>query len=154
MFEEPFIEQRDEQPYVALSTSITMQGFGVIAPMFAELFAWLGERGVTPVGPPFVRYLVIDMENLLDIEVAIPVAVLPETDGPVLTGTLPGGSYVTLNYGEDGIGANAHLQQWARDRGLRWKNGLRDGRELWGGRIEISTEDGSESTAAYLIEGE
>jgi effector-binding domain-containing protein len=154
MFEEPSIEQRDEQPYVALSTSITMQGYGVIGPMFGELFAWLGERGIAPAGPPFIRYLVIDMENLLDIEVAIPVAVLPPTDDRVGTGTLPAGSYVTLTYSEDGIEANAHLQQWARDRGLRWKNSLRDGQELWGGRIEISTEDGSESTAAYLIEDE
>jgi effector-binding domain-containing protein len=154
MFDEPFIEQRDEQPYVALSTSITMQGFGVIGPMFAELFDWLAERGITPAGPPFIRYLVIDMENLLDIEVAIPVAVVPSIDGRVVAGTLPGGSYVTLNYSEDGIEANAHLQRWARDRGLRWKNSLRDGRELWGGRIEISTEDGGDSTAAYLIEDE
>jgi effector-binding domain-containing protein len=152
MFGEPSIEQREEQPYVALSTSITMQGYGVIGPMFGELFAWLGERGIAPAGSPFIRYLVIDMENLLDIEVAIPVAVLPPTHERVVTGTLPAGSYVTLTYVEDGIEANAHLQQWASDRGLRWKNTLRDGRELWGGRIEISTEDGSESTAAYLIE--
>jgi effector-binding domain-containing protein len=152
MFEEPTIEQRTEQPYVALSASITMQGYNVIGPMFAELFGWLGERGITPAGSPFVRYLVIDMENLLDIEVAVPVATAIETDGRVVSGTLPGGSYVTLTYSEDGIEANAHLQQWAKDRGLHWKNSLRDGRELWGGRIEISTEDGGESTAAYLIE--
>jgi effector-binding domain-containing protein len=152
MFDEPTIEQRTEQPYVALAASITMQGYDVIGPMFAELFGWLAERGITPAGPPFIRYLVIDMENLLDIEVAIPVSTPPETDGRVVSGTLPGGSYVTLTYTEDGIAANAHLQQWASDRGLRWKNGLRDGRELWGGRIEISTEDGGESTAAYLVE--
>jgi hypothetical protein len=124
----------------------------VIGPMFADLFALLGDRGISPAGPPFIRYLMIDMENLLDIEVAIPVAAPPPSDERVVSGTLPGGSYVTLNYTEDGIEANAHLQKWARDRGLRWKNTLRDGRELWGGRIEISTEDGSETTAAYLIE--
>jgi effector-binding domain-containing protein len=154
MFDEPTIEQRVEQPYVALSTSITMQGYGVIGPMFSELFSWLGERGITPAGAPFIRYLVIDMENLLDIEVAVPVATSPPVDNRVVLGTLPGGSYVTLTYTENGIEANAHLQQWARDRGLRWKNSLRDGRELWGGRIEISTEDGGETTAAYLIEDE
>jgi len=154
MFEEPTIEERAEQAYVALSASITMQGYDVIGPMFAQLFAWLAERGITPAGPPFIRYLVIDMENLLDIEVAVPVTASVPADERVVSGTLPGGSYVTLTYSEDGIAANAHLQQWARDRGLRWKNSLRDGRERWGGRIEISTEDGGESTAAYLIEDE
>jgi effector-binding domain-containing protein len=152
MFDEPTIEQRAEQPYVALSASITMQGYHVIGPMFAELLGWLAERGITPAGPPFIRYLVIDMENLLEIEVAVPVATPPPVDERVVSGTLPGGSYVTLTYTEDGIAANAHLQRWARDHGLRWKNSLRDGRELWGGRIEISTEDGGESTAAYLVE--
>jgi hypothetical protein len=151
MFDEPTIEQRAEQPYVALSTSITMQGYDAIDPMIDELSAWLDERGVTPVGPPFIRYLVIDMENLLEIEVAIPVATIPPLEGRVVSGTLPGGSYVTLTYGEDGIAANSHLQKWARERGLRWKNSHRDGEELWGGRIEI--EDG-ETTAAYLIEDE
>jgi effector-binding domain-containing protein len=154
MFDEPSIEQRAEQPYVALSTSITMQGYGTIRPMFDDLFAWLAERDITPAGLPFVRYLMIDMENFLDIEVAIPVAVLPPTDERVVTGTLPGGSYVTLTYSEDGIAANSHLQQWARDQGLKWKNSLHDGRELWGGRIEIWTDDDSETTAAYLIEDE
>jgi effector-binding domain-containing protein len=153
MFEEPFIEQRDEQSYVALSASVTMDGFDVVGPMFAELFAWLAQRGVTPVGPPFIRFLVIDMENLLDIEAAVPVAASLPGDERAVAGTLPSGSYVTLNYtGDEHVAANAHLQQWARDHGLRWKNGLRDGRELWGGRISISPEGGGESTAAYLIE--
>jgi effector-binding domain-containing protein len=152
MFKDPSIEHREGQPYVALSTSITMQGYGAIGPMFSDVLDWLAERGIAPAGPPFIRYLVIDMEKLLDIEVAVPVAILPPTDERVVSGTLPAGSYVTLSYREDGIEANAHLQQWARDRGLRWKNSLRDGRELWGGRIEISTEDGDETTAAYLID--
>jgi hypothetical protein len=153
MFDPPIIEHRDEQAYAALSASITMQGFDAIGPMFGELCSWLDERGITSTGSPFLRYLVIDMENYLDVEVAIPVsAPLPE-DGRVSTGTLPGGPYVTLRYtGDEHIAANAHLQQWAHDHGLRWKNGLRDGQELWGGRIEITTEGGSETTAAYLIE--
>jgi hypothetical protein len=153
MFDEPTIEQRDEQTYAALSTSITMDGFDVIGPMFAELLGWLAQRGITPAGSPFLRYLVIDMENLLDVEVAVPVSVPLPADERLVSDTLMGGSYVTLTYtGDEHIAANAHLQQWAHDHGLHWKNSLRDGRELWGGRIEISAEDGSETTVAYLVE--
>jgi effector-binding domain-containing protein len=153
MFEDPTIEHRDEQLYAALSASITMDGFGVIGPLFAELIDWLAQRGIVPSASPFLRYLMIDMDNLLDVEVAVPIAVALPSDERVGSGTLPGGSYVTLHYrGDEHIAANTHLQEWAAKRGLRWKNSLREGRELWGGRIEISTPEGSETTVAYLVE--
>lgn len=41
---------------------------------FPQLFAWLGEHGVTPSGPPFIRYREVDAEGEpLEIEVAAPV---------------------------------------------------------------------------------
>jgi effector-binding domain-containing protein len=160
-FDEPTIEQRAEQPYAALNASITMGGYGILGGLFEELFGWLGQRGIAPVGPPFVRYLIIDMERQLDIQVAIPVAEPVAADGRVVNGTLPSGSYVTLSYRattqEEHIAGNAHLQEWVKEQELRWKNTDDDGRELWGGRIEISEEPGSdpegeETLIAYLIE--
>lgn len=156
---EPTIEQRDEQPYVAMSASVTMHGFGVLDGLFAEVFGWLGERGIAAVGPPFVRYLVIDMENLLEIEAAVPVSSEVAVDDGMVSDALPAGSYVTLAYvaktGEEHIAANAYLQQWAHDHGLEWKNSVRDGIEQWGGRIEISaaeeTDAGRDTVAAYLM---
>jgi hypothetical protein len=35
---------------------------------FPELFGWLAEQAVAPAGPPFIRYLVIDMAAEFQIE--------------------------------------------------------------------------------------
>jgi hypothetical protein len=156
---EPVIQQRDEQPYVGLSASVTMDGFGVLDGLFSDVFEWLGERGIVPAGASFVRYLVIDMENLLEIEAAVPVDSHVAVDEGMVSDTLPAGSYVTLAYtakiGEEHIAANAYLQQWARDHGVEWKNSMRDGIEHWGARIEISmaeeTDAGRDTVAAYLV---
>lgn len=161
MFDQPSIEHRAEQSYAALEANITMDRYGVIGGLYEELFGWLGERGISPIGPPFIRYLVIDMERELEIHVAVPVVQPLPADARVISGTLPGGPYVTLTYRaknqDEHIAANAHLQQWVQEQGQRWKNSDQDSRELWGGRIEItpdpeSDEAGTDSFIAYLIE--
>jgi effector-binding domain-containing protein len=160
MFDEPIIEQRDEQTYAGLATSITMDGYGVIGGLLGELFGWLDAREIEPTGPPFIRYLIIDMEHELEIHVGVPVAQSLPTDDLVLNATLPAGSYVTLTYRaesqDEHIAANAHLQQWVQEQGLHWKNRRAGGRELWGGRFEITpdpaSDEGGDSFVAYLIE--
>src|SRR6516165_7875299 len=72
---QPQIHQRSEQPYAGIRTSVTLAGFPEAADtLFPELFGWLHEHGVTPAGPPFIRYHVIDMAAELDVEFAVPVA--------------------------------------------------------------------------------
>jgi effector-binding domain-containing protein len=160
MFDQPIIEERSEQAYAGVATSITMDGYSVIGGLFGELFDWLGARDIEPTGPPFIRYLVIDMDHELEIHVGVPVAGPLLADGRILSATLPSGSYVTLTYRaesqEEHIAANAHLQRWVQEQGLHWKNSVEDGRELWGGRFEItpdpSSDEGGDSYVAYLIE--
>ena len=41
---------------------------------FPELFGWLARHAIAPAGPPFIRYLVIDMAAGLQIEMGVPVA--------------------------------------------------------------------------------
>jgi hypothetical protein len=60
MLSEPTIVQRDEQPYAAISASVTMAGFDDVIPRaHGEVAARLDALGVEPVGAPFVRYNVI-----------------------------------------------------------------------------------------------
>jgi hypothetical protein len=160
-FDQPTVEQRAEQPYAAIDTAITMDGFGVLGGLFGEVFAWLEAHDIPPVGPPFIRYLEIDMERQLDIHVAVPVDEPVPANDRVVNDALPAGSYVTLTYSahspDEHIAANAHLQAWAREQGLRWKNSQRDGHERWGGRFDISpdpdsSEVGGQSFVAYLVE--
>ncbi|HET9970701.1 MAG TPA: AraC family transcriptional regulator, partial [Streptosporangiaceae bacterium] len=57
----PEIETRTEQPYVALRARVPMSGIAAFAVRTGEVFSWLGARGLTPAGPPFLKFNVIDM---------------------------------------------------------------------------------------------
>src|SRR6266446_2577970 len=82
MITEPKLEDRSAQPYVALRTQATMQELDTVIPQrLGEVFAWLGKQGIAPAGAPFIRYLVIDMDALLDSELGVPVATALSGDG-------------------------------------------------------------------------
>lgn len=125
---EPQIEQRTEQRYLATRREVTNGIPAVVDQAFPQLFAWLGQHGVEPAGPPFIRYLEVDHEGEpLAIEVAAPVATgAPEGDGQVRAGTLPAGRYVTaLHTGPyrseqvpDLGDAQAALRSWTEQQGI------------------------------------
>jgi effector-binding domain-containing protein len=82
-----------------------------------------GRNGIAPSGPPFIRYLVIDMAAELEIELAVPTGAPVAGSGRVRPGVLPEGRYAVLRHTGpyDGlIAANAALQQWAPRRGVRF----------------------------------
>jgi effector-binding domain-containing protein len=131
---------------------------------FPELFGWLAGTGTTPAGPPFIRYLVIDMEALLQLEFGVPVAAPVTGSGRIKPGILPAGRYAVLRHSGpyDGlIGANAALQRWAQDHDLEFD--VRDTPEgsAWGARFEEYITDPSgepdpskwETDVAYLLRG-
>ena len=64
------------------------------------MFGWRGARGLAPTGPPFLKYNVIDMVRLLEIETGVPVAapVDSEGNGEVVVGVLPAGRYATVTH--------------------------------------------------------
>ena len=120
--------------------------------------------GTAPAGPPFIRFLVIDMEALLQLELGVPVAEPMTESGRIRPGVLPAGRYVVLRHigHYDGlIDANAALQQWAHDHGLEFD--VRDTPEgsAWGSRFEEYITDPSaepdpgkwETDVAYLLRG-
>ena len=165
MSQEPRIEERAAQDYAGIQAIVPMGGIsGAIDEAFPELFGWLAKTGTAPAGPPFIRFLVIDMEALLQIELGVPVAEPMTESGRIRLGVLPAGRYVVLRHTGhyDGlIDANAALQQWAQERGLEFE--MRDTPEgsVWGGRFEECITDPSaepdpanlETDVAYLLRG-
>jgi effector-binding domain-containing protein len=145
MLTEPEVITRDAQPYVAIRASVTMQTIGTVLPdLHPQVFAWLGERGIPPVGPPFWKYNVIDMERALEVEVGAPVAAAVDGDDRVLAGVLPAGRYATLRYTghPDGlVGATASLLDWAAQQHLAWDVSSTDDRDRWAARLEIYETD-------------
>ena len=98
-----------------------------IADRIPELMAWLAQRGQTPSGAPFFRYLTIDMDRGLEVEAGVPVAApldLADADSGAATAqTLPGGRFVSAFFvgHPDGLeSATGELLQWAETQGLRW----------------------------------
>jgi effector-binding domain-containing protein len=140
MITEPKLEDRNAQHYVGIRSQVTMQELPAAMDQLGEVFAWLESKGGVPTGAPFIRYLVIDMEAVLEIDVAVPVANALTGEGRLIADTLPAGRYVTLLYTGDYsnlIGVVAELLAWAENKGLvfdKWSAGPRG--EGWRARVE------------------
>ena len=84
------IELRAARPYAGIPVRVTMDGLsGAVDKAFPELFGWLAAQDIPAAGPPFIRYLVIDMAAELQIEFAVPVAVDISGSERIQPGVLP-----------------------------------------------------------------
>src|ERR1700761_7705706 len=139
MLSEAQVIERPAQPYVAIKAQVTMQTLGTVLPeLHPRVFAWLGERGIAPVGAPFWKYNLIDMDRELEVEVGVPVAAALDGDEQVLADVLPAGRYATLRYTGHPSGladATASLLQWAQDEGLAWDVLQTPDGQRWGARL-------------------
>ena len=121
---EPKIDTRPAQPYMGIRTLAPFQGMSkVINRISKELNTWLKAHNVTPSGPPFLRYHVIDMRGTMDLTYGVPVSAALPDDGSVAAGELPAGHYASLIYSGNGIAGNKALIEWVRANGLefdRW----------------------------------
>lgn len=141
------IAERAEQRYAAISGLVTMATIGAFAQRTPEVFDWLAAHGISPAGPPFLRYNVIDMERELDMEAGVPIASPAQGDGEVKIGTLPAGRYAVMNHighPETLIGAVETLLAWADAEGLTWDSADTPAGEWWASRVEILLSDPDE----------
>jgi hypothetical protein len=158
---QPRVQLRPAQAYVAVAVSLAVDELHIVDGIFFELFGWLANRGLTAHAAPFIRYVVVDMAGLLEIEVGIPVANTVTGDAQVISGVIPAGSYATLTYSAidqaGDIQANAELQAWGAERGLAWKQDRIGEREVWGGRFEfyptaLQNDGQRNAELAYLLD--
>ncbi|HEX6484020.1 MAG TPA: GyrI-like domain-containing protein [Ktedonobacteraceae bacterium] len=148
MITEPKLEDRSAQHYVAIRTQVTMQelGTGVIPQLHSEVLAWLKKQGVAPTGAPFIRFLVINMMEKLDIELGWPVASALSGSDRVSAGVLPAGRYASLVYTgiDNGIQANAALLDWGTQNGIVWDTWQAENGDGFGARFESFLTDPKE----------
>jgi effector-binding domain-containing protein len=143
---QPQILDRPDQPYVAIRARVTMDTISAIADRFPELMAWLAEHQLAAAGAPFLKYNLIDMDGLLEVEAAAPVSTLPDTAGSdaIVGGTLPSGRYACLTHVGpfDGlVAATKQLLDWAHEQQLSFDTTDTPTGERWGGRLEIYYSD-------------
>jgi hypothetical protein len=145
MTEQPAVTHRETQPYVAIATAVTMEGFGVVEGLTDEVFMWMEQHGLVRAGSPFVRIVTSDMAAELDIEVGVPVDSARSGDERFIVGAVPAGSYVTLFFSpkddHDHYQANVEIQAWAANEGLTWDIDRSSGVDVWVGRFEFFRND-------------
>jgi effector-binding domain-containing protein len=136
---EPRIEERDAQPYLAIAREVTSGVPDAVDEAFPALFRWLGERGIEPSGPPFIRTREVDPTGEpLELEVAVPVEEALSGDDVVHADALPPGRYLTLLHvgpyrseSERDLGdARNALVRWAEERGIVYSHETERGAEL------------------------
>lgn len=120
----PKIDTRPEQVYIGIRTVTPFSGmFKVVTQINKQLHRWLRDHQVTPAGPPFLRYNVIDMNGPMDITFGVPVEAAMTEEGHVTVGKLLAGTYASLIYTGSGLAGNKALIDWVRQNGLifdRW----------------------------------
>ena len=163
MSHEPQIQERAAQHYAGIRRAVTMEGIsGAVDEAFPELFGWLAGSGLAVGGPPFIRYLVIDMPGEMQIEMGVPVAAPITASGRIQPGTLPGGRYAVLRHTGpyDGlVASNAALQRWAQEHVIEFDTWDTPHGSAWRGRAEHYLTDPSqepdpaklETDVAFLI---
>lgn len=147
MISDPKVESRNEQHYAGIRTQVPMTKMkNVIPQLLGEIFTWLDHRGIRPSGAPFIRYHVIDMKKLMDIELGVPVASPVEGDDRVSAGILPSGRYAALVYRgvKNGIKGNKALLDWGAENGLVWDRWDDKNGDAFGGRYETFLTDPAE----------
>jgi len=145
--EQPKVEALPETHYVAVRTRVSEAQLSKVIPAsIGQVSAWLGARGAHPSGPPFVRYVVVDMPRHLDIEVGFPVLGSMIASGPIRAGAFPAGRYVTYTYtgSYDGLSrANATALDWARKNRISLDQKPSKEGVVWAGRLEYYLTDPS-----------
>ncbi len=144
MIAEPKLEHRDEQRYVVIRQHVPIPFGPLLGPLWGEVSAWLDGKGVTPAGPPMIRYLTTDMDKGLDIEVGFPITTTLTGDNRVSVVAGPAGRYaVTVHSGpyDDLVAATAELLAWAKKNGIVWQTSMIDNVEWWTGRFESYPTD-------------
>lgn len=144
MDKSPTFEKRSAQSYVGQRVVMAMDDFETrLPPLFDKIAAWLRARGIKPSGPVFLRYHVIDMPKRMDVEAAIPIDTLPDTQGVLTSGTLPAGKYGVFRFTntDGGISANARLIDWIAEQGEEMELQETEEGDAFAGRIETYFTD-------------
>lgn len=121
---EPKIYQRDEAHYMGIRIQTPFSGmFAEVDSLRKELAKWFKEKGIESHGHSLLRYHVIDMEGVMDIEYGTVVDTPPAGDHRVKPGSLPAGRYISLIYSRYAIRGNKALIGYIRNNKLpvdRW----------------------------------
>jgi effector-binding domain-containing protein len=118
---QPRLERRAAVPYLGITAEVTGGVPAVVDRIFPQLFAWLGERGITPAGAPILRVREVDPGGEpLVLDAGVPVAPATTGGGDVVADVLPAGRYAVLRHTGPYRSEHAFDLGAARDVLLAW----------------------------------
>jgi effector-binding domain-containing protein len=140
----PVVVERHEQAYVCAPATVPMAALPVVLPgIFQEVATWARTRGLAR-GAPFIRYVRVEMDRDLDIEVGVPVPPGTRGDGGLVAGALPAGRYLKATHTgpyERLLDATARFLAFAEERGLAFDTSRGVRGEEWAARLEVYDTD-------------
>ena len=115
----PGIDHRTARHSVGLRIITPFEGmFAQIDTLFKELRQWVNAHSFADQGPYFLRYHVIDMNGLMDVEAGFVVTAAHLGDERVKAGMLPAGRYAHLTYSRYALRGNQALIRWLNEQNL------------------------------------
>ena len=146
MISEPRLEFRPQQHFVAIRQHVFVPFADLLPPLWGDIMSWLGEKGLEPCGPPFIRYLTVDMEKGMDVEVGFPVEGLVVGERQFISGIFPAGRYACLLYSgpydnQGLVEATTCLLDWAAANQISWETTMIGLVEWWQMRTEVYLTD-------------
>jgi effector-binding domain-containing protein len=138
------VVQREAVPYAAIAIAVPMERLATAGPLNGEVFNWLAQQHVTPVGPPFWKYNLIDMAGQLELEVGVATETPATADDRVSVGQLPAGRYLETTYHghPDGLlQVTSDLLAHADAQGLSFDKADSPTGERWAARLEYYLTD-------------
>jgi hypothetical protein len=140
----PSLVERSETHYVAVARHVSMS-------QLDEVAAWLTTQGIELIGAPLIRYRVIDMNDLLQVEIGWPLEAPVEAPSQFIVDVLPAGTYGSATYRDvsEGVAGNAALLGWGNDTGVAWDYRAIDEGDVFASRVEFfltGPEDDSDPT--------
>jgi effector-binding domain-containing protein len=138
----PGIDQRTARQYVGLRIITPFRGmFAQTDKLFKELRQWVNTQGLADQGPYFLRYHVIDMKGLMDVEAGFVVTSQQAGDERVKSGVLPAGRYAHLTYSRYALRGNQALLIWMKEKKLEVDREDTSKGEVFGCRYEAYLTD-------------
>ena len=114
------VEEREPQPVLSIRTTVRVAQLSEAqGESLRALWSFMDRHGVTPAGPPFVRYHAFG-EAEADLETGIPVVEAVSGESRIAPGELPHGAAITTWHigSHDGLAdAYARLASWLQANG-------------------------------------
>jgi len=145
MLTTPTIVDRDAQLYAAVHRTVSLTDLGsIVGPAFDVVADFVRQHSGEDSGPSFIKYTVVDMEGLMQLEFGIPLDTAVEGSGEVFVGELPAGRYATVTHTgsyDDLYDVTGMLVGWAKENGVEWDSAPEGAGERFVSRVEWYLND-------------